>query len=198
MFNGIQSASTNTVLRSSTTMNYLFHYEANKESQDDQSTKQNNQFLSVVDLYSLDPSNLKVTISSSNYGVGNYPDLAKHRWLIRTHDGFFLKINFEHVQVEADLDIIDVYKFHASSDKELVDQVTVAKQLVVKCNQALIVFRSDCSVNRSGFQATALIIKNNEEAMKKGKIIVIKKTLNLKIIKFLTSFNQTWKNNTRL
>ena len=161
MFSGIQSASTNNILRSSMTMNYLFHYEANKESQDDQATKQNNQFLSVVDLYSLDPSNLKITISSSNYGVGNYPDLAKHRWLIRTHDGFFLKINFDVVDVEIDLDRIDVYKFHDNRDKEFVEEINVAKQLIVKSNQVLIVFGTDCTVSRSGFQATVQAMKRS-------------------------------------
>ena len=89
-------------------MSYSVNYKANKESQDDQATKQNNQVLSAVDLYSLDPTNLKIQLSLANFGEGNYPDLAKHRWIIRTHDGFFLKLNFRIVEMEDDSDTIEV------------------------------------------------------------------------------------------
>merc|ERR1719427_337824 len=160
-FKGIQSTSTNTFLRSSMTMSYSKNYKANKESQDNQVTKLNNQFLSVVDLYSLDPTNLEIKLSSANYGEGNYPDLAKHMWIIRTHDGYFLKLNFRVVQIEDDLDTIEVYKFEANGDKNIVDNVKVAKQLVVNSNQLVIVFKSDCTVNKRGFQATAKAIKSN-------------------------------------
>ena len=140
-------------------MSYLINYKANKESQDGQVTKLNNQFLSVVDLYSLDPTNLKIQLSSANFNGGNYPDLAKHRWIIRTHDGFFLKLNFRVVKIEADIDTIEVYKFEANGDKKIVDEVKVAKQLVVDSSQLVIVFRSDCTVNRRGFEATVQPIR---------------------------------------
>merc|ERR1719466_722860 len=99
-------------------MTYSLNFAVNKESPYGRATKQNNQFLSVVDLYSLDPTNLKVTISSANYGEGNYPDLAKHRWIIRTHDSFFLQLNFKAVEIEVGLDTIDVYKLHINGDTE--------------------------------------------------------------------------------
>ena len=145
------------------TNNYSINYKANKESQDDQATKLNNQFLSVVDLYSLDPTNLKIKLTSANFGEGNYPDLAKHRWIIRTHDGYFLKLNFKVVQIEGDLDTIEVYKFEVNGDKKIVDDVKVAKQLVVNSNQLVIVFKSDCTVNKRGFQATVQAIKSDKE-----------------------------------
>ena len=132
-------------------MSHSFNYKANKENQEDQVTKLNNQFLSVVDLYSLDPTSLKIKLSSSNFGQGNYPDLAKHRWIIRTHDVFFLYLNFRTVEIEVDLDTIEVYKFQDNSNKTIVDQVKHAKKLVVNCNQVVIVFRSDCTVNKRGF-----------------------------------------------
>ena len=147
-------------------MNYSLNYEVNTESQDGKLTKQNNQFLSVVDLYSLDPTNLKVIMSSANFGEGNYPDLAKHRWIVRTQDGFFLRLNFETIEIEDDIDTIDVYKLHDNAEKELVDRVNVAKQFLVKCNQAEIVFRSDCTVNRIGFKVTIQIFKRSYEHQK--------------------------------
>ena len=147
-------------------MTYSLNFAVNKESPYGRATKQNNQFLSVVDLYSLDPTNLKVVISSANFGEGNYPDLAKHRWIIRTHDSFLIKISFETVDIEVDIDTIDVYKLHDVGDKELVDQITVAKQILVESNQAEIVFRTDCTVNKYGFRATLQIIKNKNQAKK--------------------------------
>ena len=144
-------------------MNYSLNYEVNTESQDGKLTKQNNQFLSVVDLYSLDPTNLKVIMSSANFGEGNYPDLAKHRWIVRTQDGFFLRLNFETIEIEDDIDTVDVYKLHDNAEKELVDRVNVAKQFLVKCNQAEIVFRSDCTVNRIGFKVTIQSFKRIDQ-----------------------------------
>ena len=147
-------------------LTYSINYEANKEIQKcGQVTKQNNQ-LFLVELYSLDSTNLKVTIGSANFGIGNYPDLAKHRWIIRTHHGFFLRLNFKTVEVEVDVDTIDVYKLRTNGDTELVDQVNVAKQLIIKSNQVEIVLRSDCTVNRSGFQATVQSIKSSNQTEK--------------------------------
>ena len=169
-------------------MTYSLNFAVNKESPYGRATKQNNQFLSVVDLYSLDPTNLKVVISSANFGEGNYPDLAKHRWIIRTHYGFYVKFNFESIDTEVDRDTISVYKLRVNADKELVDQVTVAKNLLVKCNQAEIVFRADCSVNTSGFQATVQIIKSNDQTEKTTTKAISTKTNSKKITtKILTT-----------
>ena len=142
-------------------MTYSINYEANKENENDQETKQNNQVLSVVDLYSLDPTKLEVSLSSVNFKEGNYPDLAKHKWVIRTHNGFYLNINFEIVEMELDIDTISVYKFYDNGEKELVDQINFARQLLIKCNQVVIVFRSDCTVNKSGFQAAVKAIRKD-------------------------------------
>jgi len=151
-------------------MRYSINYIANKESQDDQVTKLNNQFLSVVDLYSLDPTNLEIQLSSANFGEGNYPDLAKHRWIIRTHEGYFLKLNFKVVKIEDDVDTIEVYKFETNGDKKIVDEINVAKQLVVNSNQLIIVFISDCTVNKRGFQATVQSIKSDNEIENKTPV----------------------------
>ena len=109
---------------------------------------------------------MSVQISSANFGEKNYPDLAKHRWIIRTHEGFFLKLNFNYVDIEVDLDTIDVYKIHDNGDEEIVDQVNTAKQLVVEFKQVHIIFRSDCTVNRSGFQASIQAVESKSQLEK--------------------------------
>ena len=148
------AVSTNSVLRSSDTMSYSFKYEVNKENQYSGVAKRNNRILSLIDLHSLDPASLSVQISSANFGVGNYPDLVRHAWVVRAHDGFHLTLSFDFVEVEKDQDVIKVYKYNGNGDKEIVDRVDVANEFEVESNRILVVFKSDCSVNRKGFRAT--------------------------------------------
>ena len=78
--------------------------------------------------------------------------------MVRAHDGFRMALSFDFVEVEKDQDVIKVYKYK-NGEKEIVDQVDAAKEIVVDSNRVMVVFRSDCSVNRKGFQATIRAVR---------------------------------------
>ena len=121
--------------------------------------------MSLVDLYSSNPANLSVQISSANFGEGNYPYLGEHAWVVRAHDGFHFTLTFDFVEVEKDQDVIKVYKYQNGGEKEIVDQVDVAREFEVDSNRVLVVFRSDCSVNKKGFRATIRAVgRDNNKA----------------------------------
>ena len=121
--------------------------------------------MSLVDLYSSNPANLSVQISSANFGEGNYPYLGEHAWVVRAHDGFHFTLTFDFVEVEKDQDVIKVFKYQNDGEKKIVDQVDVAREFEVDSNRVLVVFRSDCSVNKKGFRATIRAVgRDNNKA----------------------------------
>ena len=141
-------------------IDYTFNYEA--EEDDDQS-KQTNQFLAVLDAYGdHQPDNLKVKIGSANFGSGNYPDASKHRWLVRVHRGYSLSVDVAAVDLEKDLDTVNVYSVGANGEKKLVEEVNGAGRVDTSSNQLLVVFKSDCSVSRGGFSAVVSVAKNDQ------------------------------------
>ena len=155
----MQTASTRSKLKSGNKVGYTFNYEVkSKES------KQTNQFLAVFDIFSDNPENLKIKFNSANYGFGYYPDVSKHRWLIRTHAGYALSIDIKEVDVEKDLDTLTGYDFQSSGEKKLLSEVNVARQLDTFSNYVLIVFQTDCSIHRGGFSAVVNIAKNKPKS----------------------------------
>ena len=150
----MQTASTKSTLKSGNEIDFSFNYEASATE-----SKQTNQFLAVLDIYSNDPRNLKVKLSSANFGEGNYPDNSKHRWLIRTHEGYSLSLDIKKFDLEKDLDALTVYAVQPSGTRKLVSDVTVAQQLDARTNQLLVMFHSDCSVTREGFSAVVSVAR---------------------------------------
>ena len=85
--------------------------------------------------------------------------------MVRAHDGFHFTLTFDFVEVEKDQDVIKVYKYQNGGEKEIVDQVDVAREFEVDSNRVLVVFRSDCSVNKKGFRATIRAVgRDNNKA----------------------------------
>ena len=156
----LQTASTRSTVKSGNEIDYTFNYETEKPDEENQS-KQTNQFLAVLDVYSDKPDGLKIKIESANFGYGNYPDASKHRWLIRTHPGYSLSLDVKKVDLERDLDTVNVYDVSSNGDKKLVEEVVISTQLDTSSNQLLVVFKSDCSVSRGGFSAIVNVVKND-------------------------------------
>jgi len=156
----LQTASTRSTLKGGNEIDYTFNYETEKPEEENQS-KQTNQFLTVLDLYSDKPENLKITFSSANFDYGNYPDASKHRWLIRTHAGYSLSLDVKKVDLERDLDTVNVYDVSTNGNKKLLREVELSTQLDTSSNQLLVVFKSDCSVSRSGFSAIVTVVENH-------------------------------------
>jgi len=153
----MQTASTRSTLKSRNEIDFTFNYEV--ESMEGES-KQTNQFLAILDIFSDHPEQLQIKLSSANFGYGYYPEGSKHRWLIRTHAGHSLSLDMKNVDVEKDLDTITVYDVQSSGNKKLLSEVNVAKQLNTLSNHILVVFKSDCSVNRGGFSAVVNVARD--------------------------------------
>ena len=153
----MQTASTRSTLKSGNEIDFTFNYEV--ESMEGES-KQTNQFLAIIDVFSDHPETLKIKLSSANFGYGYYPEGSKHRWLIRTHAGNSLSLDMKNVDLEKDLDTITVYDVQSSGEKKLLSELNVAKQLNTLSNHILVVFMSDCSVNRGGFSAIVSVLRD--------------------------------------
>jgi len=151
----MQTASTRSKLKSGNEISYSFNYELESVE-----SKQTNQFLAILDIFSDNPETLKINFSSANFGFGEYPDVSKHRWLIRTRAGYSLSIDVKEVELEKDLDTLTVYDVQSSGEKKVLSEVSVAKQFETFSNRVLVLFKSDCSVNRGGFTAVVNISKN--------------------------------------
>ena len=155
----MQTASTRSKLKSGNKIGYSFNYEVESVE-----SKQTNQFLAILDIFSDNPETIKIKFSSANFGAGYYPEGSKHRWLIRTHAGYSLSIDVKEVDLEKDLDTLVVYDVQSSGEKKVLSEVSVAKQLGTFSNRVLAIFKSDCSVNRGGFSAVVNIAKNKRES----------------------------------
>ena len=155
----MQTASTRTKLKRGNEIGYSFNYEVESAE-----SKQTNQFLAILDIFSDNPETLKIKFNSANFGFGEYPAGSKHRWLIRTRTGYSLSIDIKEVELEKDVDVLAVYDVQSSGEKKLLSEVSVAKQLDTFSNRVLAVFKSDCSVNRGGFSAVVNIAKNKRKS----------------------------------
>jgi len=154
----MQTASTRSKLKRGNEIGYSFNYEVGSEE-----SKQTNQFLAILDVFSDSPETLKIKFSSANFGAGKYPEGSKHRWLMRTRAGYSLSMDVKEVDLEKDLDTLTVYDVRSSGEKKVLSEVSVAKQLDTFSNRVLTVFKSDCSVNRGGFSAVVSIVKNKQK-----------------------------------
>ena len=146
--------------------------------------KKTNQFLAILDIFRDNPETLKVKFNSANFGTGTYPNGAKHRWLIRTRAGYSLSIDVKEVDLEKDLDTLTVYDVQSSWEKKVLGEVSVAKKLHTFSSRVLAVFKSNCSVNRRGFSAVVIIVKNKW----KSKFLVIFTFILFMTIKINTNY----------
>ena len=155
----MQTASTRSKLKSKSEIGYSFNYEVESSE-----SKRTNQFLAILDIFSENPSTLKIKLNSANFGYGTYPDGSKHRWLMRTHPGYSLSVDVKEIDLEKDLDALTVHDVQSSGKKKLLSEVSVAKRLDTFSNRVLVTFKSDCSVNRGGFTAVVSVSKNKRKS----------------------------------
>jgi len=154
----MQTASTRSKLKSKSEIGYSFNYEVESSE-----SKQTNQFLAILDIFSENPETLKIKLNSANFGYGTYPDGSKHRWLMRTHPGYSLSVDVKEIDLEKDLDALTVHDVQSSGKRKLLSEVSVAKRLDTFSNRVLVTFKSDCSVNRGGFTAVVSVSKNKRK-----------------------------------
>jgi len=118
----------------------------------DESEKQVNSFLIVIELNGENLEQLAATISSANFGRKNYPNESRHRWLIRCPPGYFIKLNVTSYQVERNFEEVLLYDA-TNGGNSLVGEITSLGEFATTSSELILVFKSDCEVTGKGFQA---------------------------------------------
>jgi len=132
--------------------------------------KQLNSFLIVIEFNSENPEQLNTVISSANFDKQNYPNEARHRWLIRCSPDYSIKLNVTDFQIEKNSDEILLYDATLSGSN-LVGEITSLGEIETSTSELMVSFKSDCEVTNKGFEAFVQFVEKSSDSNKKLKTI---------------------------
>jgi len=125
---------------------------------DDEVEKKLNSFLIVVEFTSENPEQLYTVISSANFKKQNYPNEARHRWLVKCSSEYSIKLNITNFQLEKNSDEILLYDASPSGNN-LFGEITSLGEIETTSSELLISFKSDCEVTNKGFEAVVEFVE---------------------------------------
>jgi len=138
-------------------VNFEFSYSAvggNSEK------KKINKFLSELVLDTEDPQQVNVVITSSNFNATSYPSNSKHLWVVRCHHDFIFNLRILNFEVENEFDGLNFYDLSEGS-RRLISEASGLGTTETNTNNLLMVFKSDCDSNFSGFRAVLTAVEKN-------------------------------------
>jgi len=125
---------------------------------DDKTEKKLNSFLIVVEFNSENPEHLSAVISSANFKKQNYPNEARHKWLVKCSPEYSIKLNVTNFRLEKNSDEILLYDATLSGHN-LVGEIASLGEIETTSSELLISFKSDCDVTNKGFEAVVELVE---------------------------------------
>jgi len=120
-----------------------------------------NKFLSELVLDTKDPQQLKVVISSANFGVTSYPSNSKHLWNVRCNKGYTFNIEVKSFDIESEFDSLILFDVSSEGPRRLISEISAVGTTETNTDNLLLWFRSDCDLTFSGFRAVVTAVKRN-------------------------------------